>query len=66
LNFALQLASSGNSLKKSINVIISNFYAKIIILGKYTGSHYEFWENNHLNSAQMEEIMYGHNRIAEK
>jgi hypothetical protein len=26
----------------------------------------EFWENNHLNSAQMEEIMYGHNRIAEK
>ncbi|MDR2926756.1 MAG: hypothetical protein LBV41_00915, partial [Cytophagaceae bacterium] len=44
LNFALQLASSGNSLKKSINVIISNFYAKIIILGKYTGSHFNLFK----------------------
>jgi hypothetical protein len=33
------LASSGNSLKKSISVIICNFQAKIIILGKYTGNH---------------------------
>jgi hypothetical protein len=40
----LQLASSGNSLKKSINVIISNFYAKIIILGKYTGSHFNLFK----------------------
>lgn len=26
----------------------------------------EFWVNNNLNSANMEEIMYGHNRSAKK
>jgi hypothetical protein len=26
----------------------------------------EFWKANNLNAAQMEEIMYGHNRIATK
>ena len=26
----------------------------------------EFWENNHLDSSKMEEIMYGHNRLTTK
>ena len=26
----------------------------------------EFWENNNLDNAKMEEIMYGHNRISSK
>jgi len=26
----------------------------------------EFWDNNHLDNAKMEEIMYGHNRISGK
>ena len=26
----------------------------------------DFWENNQLDSAKMEEIMYGHNRITSK
>jgi hypothetical protein len=26
----------------------------------------DFWNNNNLNSAKMEEIMYGHNRISAK
>jgi hypothetical protein len=46
---------------KDLQSVLFNYYRN-----KLKEQTDEFWENNHLDSSKMEEIMYGHNRLTSK
>jgi len=46
---------------KELQSVLFNYYRDKLKLQTR-----DFWENNQLDSAKMEEIMYGHNRISAK
>jgi len=46
---------------KELQAVLFDYYRKKLMVQTD-----EFWENNHLDTSKMEEIMYGHNRIATK
>ena len=46
---------------KELQSVLFNYYRDKLKLQTR-----DFWESNQLNIAQMEEIMYGHNRISAK
>jgi len=46
---------------KELQSVLFNYYRDKLKLQTR-----DFWENNQLDSAKMEEIMYGHNRVPAK
>ena len=46
---------------KELQAVLFDYYRKKLMVQTD-----EFWENNHLDTSKMEEIMYGHSRIATK
>ena len=46
---------------KELQSVLFDYYRK-----KLLAQTNEYWEKNNLDSSKMEEIMYGHNRIATK
>ncbi|MDR0794317.1 MAG: hypothetical protein LBE82_13495 [Chitinophagaceae bacterium] len=46
---------------KEMKSVLFNYYRDKLKLQTH-----DFWESNQLDSAKMEEIMYGHNRISAK
>gem|GEM_PF-887377 len=46
---------------KELQSVLFNYYRDKLKLQTH-----DFWQNNQLDSAKMEEIMYGHNRISAK
>jgi len=46
---------------KELQSVLFNYYRD-----KLKMQTNDFWENNQLDAAKMEEIMYGHNRISAK
>ena len=46
---------------KELQSVLFNYYRDKLKLQTH-----DFWENNHLDSAKMEDMMYGHNRILSK
>ena len=46
---------------KELQALLFNYYRN-----KLKEQTDEFWENNHLDSSKMKEIMYGHNRFVSK
>jgi hypothetical protein len=46
---------------KELQSVLFNYYRD-----KLKRQTCDFWENNQLDAAKMEEIMYGHNRISAK
>jgi hypothetical protein len=46
---------------KELQSVLFNYYRD-----KLKSQTLDFWENNQLDSAKMEEIMYGHNRKSAK
>ena len=46
---------------KELQMVLFNYYCDKLKLQTC-----DFWETNQLDSAKMEEIMYGHNRISAK
>jgi len=46
---------------KELQAVLFNYYQN-----KLKAQTDEFWEKNNLDSAKMEEIMYGHNRLPAK
>ena len=49
---------SEEGLKELQSVLFEYYRSKLVAQSN------DFWEKNNLNSSQMEEIMYGHNRIS--
>jgi len=46
---------------QELKSVLFNYYRN-----KLSTQTNEFWQNNNLDDAKMEEIMYGHNRISAK